>query len=91
MAPGDFGLAVGGGEIGAPRAILAAGLGNASLAPLFGLTALVRPQKGQILVTERADPVLPMPTTMIRQTVKGGIMLGDSQEDVGFATSQNPP
>jgi len=32
--------------------------------------------------------VLPMPTTTIRQTVEGGIMLGHSQEDVGFDTSQ---
>ena len=88
VAPGDFRLAVGGGEIGAPKVVLAAGLGNATLAPLFGLTAPVRPQRGQILVTERAQRVLSMPTTTIRQTVEGGIMLGDSQEDVGFDTSQ---
>jgi glycine/D-amino acid oxidase-like deaminating enzyme len=29
-----------------------------------------------------------MPTTTVRQTVEGGIMLGDSQDDVGFDTSQ---
>ncbi len=89
-APGDFRIAVGAGEIGAPKAVLAAGLGNAALAPLFGLSAPVEPQRGQILVTERAQRVLPMPTTTIRQTVEGGIMLGDSQEDVGFDTGQNP-
>jgi glycine/D-amino acid oxidase-like deaminating enzyme len=89
-APGDFRVRVAGGEIGAPRIVLAAGLGNAGLAPHFGLYASVRPLKGQILVTERAERVLPMPTTTIRQTVEGGIMLGDSQEDVGFDTSQKP-
>ena len=89
-APGDFRIGVGDGEIGAPKVVLAAGLGNASLAPLFGLSAPVEPQRGQILVTERAQRVLPMPTTTIRQTVEGGIMLGDSQEDVGFDTSQKP-
>jgi glycine/D-amino acid oxidase-like deaminating enzyme len=46
--------------------------------------------KGQILVTERARPLLPMPTTTVRQTVEGGFMLGDSQEDVGFDTGQDP-
>jgi glycine/D-amino acid oxidase-like deaminating enzyme len=89
-APGDFRLSAGGEEIAAPKVVLAAGLGNAALAPLFGLSAPVRPQRGQILVTERARRLLPMPTTTIRQTVAGGIMLGDSQEDVGFDTGQNP-
>src|SRR5260370_638183 len=74
-APGDFCIGLAGGEIGAPKVVLAAGLGNASLAPLFGLNAPVRPQRGQILVTERAQRVLAMPTTTIRQTVEAGIML----------------
>jgi glycine/D-amino acid oxidase-like deaminating enzyme len=90
VAPGDFRIGVADEEIGAPKVVLAAGLGNASLAPLFGLNAPVRPQKGQILVTERAQRVLAMPTTTIRQTVEGSIMLGDSQEDAGFDTSQKP-
>jgi len=68
----------------------AAGLGNAALARRFGLSAPVKPLKGQILVTERARQVLPMPITTIRQTVEGTIMLGDSQEDAGFDTSQRP-
>jgi hydrogen cyanide synthase HcnC len=89
-APGNFRISVAAGEIAAPRAVLAAGLGNFALAPLFGLNAPVRPQRGQILVTERMRYLLSMPTTTIRQTREGGIMLGDSQEDVGFDTSQTP-
>jgi len=89
-APGDFRIPLAGGEIGAPKVVLAAGLGNAELARHFGLSAPVRPLKGQILVTERARQVLPMPITTIRQTVEGSIMLGDSQEDAGFDTSQSP-
>ncbi|MGH7113844.1 MAG: NAD(P)/FAD-dependent oxidoreductase [Stellaceae bacterium] len=90
VRPGDFRIRAVGDEIGAPKLILAAGLGNAGLAPMFGLNAAVRPQRGQILVTERAQRLLPMPTTTIRQTIEGGIMLGDSQEDVGFDTGQTP-
>jgi glycine/D-amino acid oxidase-like deaminating enzyme len=90
VAPGDFRLATAGGDIAAPKIVLAAGLGNAELAPRFGLAAPVRPLKGQVLVTERARRVLPMPTTTVRQTLEGGIMLGDSQEDVGFDLSQTP-
>jgi glycine/D-amino acid oxidase-like deaminating enzyme len=89
-APDDFSIPVAGREISAPKLVLAAGLGNAELARHFGLSAPVKPLKGQILVTERARQVLPMPITTIRQTVEGSIMLGDSQEDVGFDTSQSP-
>ena len=89
-APADFRVAIAGGEIAAAKVVLAAGLGNAALAPRFGLSAPVRPQRGQILVTERAAPVLPLPTTTIRQTEEGTIMLGDSMEDVGFDTGQAP-
>jgi len=90
VAPGDFRIQLAGGEIGAPKVVLAAGLGNAEMARHFGLFAPVKPLKGQILVTERARQVLPMPITTIRQTVEGSIMLGDSQEDAGFDTSQRP-
>ncbi len=90
VASGDFRIHAVGDEIGAPKVVLAAGLGNAGLAPMFALSAPVRPQRGQILVTERTQRLLPTPTTTIRQTVEGGIMLGDSQEDVGFDTSQTP-
>jgi glycine/D-amino acid oxidase-like deaminating enzyme len=89
-AQGEFRVAAASGEIAAPRLVLAAGLGNAELAQLVGLGARVRPQRGQILVTERARPLLAMPTTTVRQTVEGGLMLGDSQEDVGFDTGQDP-
>jgi hydrogen cyanide synthase HcnC len=89
-APGDFRIPFAGGEISAPKVVLAAGLGNADLARHFGLSAPVKPLKGQILVTERAPQVLPMPIATIRQTLEGSIMLGDSQEDVGFDISQKP-
>ena len=89
-APGDFRIQLAGGAVAAAKVVLAAGLGNAELARLFGLSAPVKPLKGQILVTERARQVLPMPITTIRQTVEGSIMLGDSQEDAGFDTSQSP-
>jgi glycine/D-amino acid oxidase-like deaminating enzyme len=90
-APHDFRVETAAGTFAAPRIVLAAGLGNADLAPRFGLSAPVRPQRGQILVTERARPILPLPTTTIRQTGEGTIMLGDSMEEVGFDTRQSPP
>src|SRR5947209_6380721 len=88
--PGDFRLSFGGEEIGAPKIVLAAGLGNAELAPRFGLSAPVRPQRGQILVTERTSRIWPSPLGSPRQTQEGTIMLGSSEEDVGFDTGQRP-
>lgn len=89
-APHDFAVTAGGQRFAAPRVVLAAGLGNAALAPHFGLSAPVRPQRGQVIVTERTAEVLPMPVTTIRQTTEGSIMLGDSVEEVGFDTRQRP-
>src|SRR5262249_43976870 len=89
-APGDFRVHAGDDEIAAPKIVLAAGLGNAELAPLFGLSAPVRPQPGQVLVTERTTRVWPLPIGSIRQTPEGTIMLGSSEEEVGFDTSQKP-
>jgi glycine/D-amino acid oxidase-like deaminating enzyme len=88
--PHDFTVLAGGRRFAAPRLVLTAGLGNAALAPRFGLVAPVRPQRGQIIVTERTRQVLPMPVTTIRQTQEGSLMLGDSVEEVGFATRQRP-
>jgi hydrogen cyanide synthase HcnC len=90
-APFNFLLDTSVGSIRSERVVLAAGLGNATLAPHFGLYAPVRPQRGQVLVTERARNLLPMPTTTIRQTGEGSIMLGDSIEEVGFDTRQSRP
>ncbi len=89
-APHDFAVTAGGRRFAAPRVVLAAGLGNAELAPRFGLSAPVRPQRGQVIVTERTAEILPMPVTTIRQTTEGSIMLGDSVEEVGFDTRQKP-
>jgi hydrogen cyanide synthase HcnC len=71
----------------APKVVIAAGLGSRGLAPMVGLDMPVRPLRGQILVTERLRPLLNHPTHVMRQTQEGSVMLGDSQEDVGFDTS----
>ncbi|MGJ7497149.1 NAD(P)/FAD-dependent oxidoreductase [Variovorax sp. RT4R15] len=70
-----------------PRVVLAAGLGNLELAPQVGLHAPVRPNRGQVLVCERAARFLDHPTAYVRQTDEGTIQLGDSMEDVGLNDS----
>lgn len=72
------------GELHAERLVLAAGNGNANLAPMVGLRAPVRPQRGQIVVTERVRPFLQYPVSTVRQTDDGTVMLGDSLEEAGY-------
>lgn len=68
----------------APRIVLAAGLGNRELAEQVGLHAPVQPNRGQVLIGERAGHFLDFPTLNVRQTDEGTIQLGDSMEEVGF-------
>lgn len=79
-----FHIATEAGQIRAQKVVLAAGLGNARLAPMVGLEAPVRPQRGQVMVTEKLAPFLEYPLVSIRQTDEGGVMIGDSKEEVGF-------
>lgn len=69
----------------ARKIVLAAGLGNAQLAPQVGLAAPVRPQRGQILVLERVRRFLHHPIATLRQTDEGTVLVGDSQEEAGFS------
>ncbi len=66
------------------RLVLCAGLGSARLGPMVGLKAPVRPQRGQVLVTEKVAPLLSRPTNLVRQVDEGSIQIGDSKEEVGF-------
>lgn len=84
---GGFRVRSGTRSIEAERVILAAGVGNARLAPMVGLEAPVRPLRGQAMVTEKMAPFLSHPIVTLRQTDEGGVMMGDSQEEAGFDES----
>ena len=75
------------GRIAAEKIVLAAGLGNADLAPMVGLKVPVRPNKGQIIALERMPRFLSVPIETIRQTDEGTVLIGDSQQDCGFDDS----
>lgn len=83
-AAGEFRLATRRGEVRAGKVVLAAGIANARLGPMVGLEVAVRPQRGQLVVTERTAPFLHYPVSTVRQTDEGGVMLGDSQEEAGL-------
>jgi glycine/D-amino acid oxidase-like deaminating enzyme len=89
IEPGSHAFTVrcGGEHFTAAKLVIAAGLGSRALARMVGLDMPVSPLRGQILVTERLRRLLDYPTHIMRQTQEGSMMLGDSQEDVGFDTS----
>lgn len=78
---GEFRLATPHGEIRAAKVALAAGNANMRLAPMVGLEAPMRPERGQIVVTERLRPFLSHPVVTLRQTDEGTVMIGDSKEE----------
>ena len=88
---GGFEVVTARGTFAAARLVLAAGLGNRTLAPQVGLSAPVNPNRGQILVTERLKSFLKHPTLYVRQTGEGVLQIGDSKEDVGFDDSTTLP
>ena len=72
MREGGFRLRFGGEEVVATRIVIAAGLGTKALAEQVGIDVPIRAQRGQILVTERVDPFLPLPMSGFRQNARGG-------------------
>jgi glycine/D-amino acid oxidase-like deaminating enzyme len=87
---GEFLLQTRNGAVVADKIVLAAGLDNARLGPMVGMHIPVRPQRGQIIVTERTQPFLRYPVSTVRQTDEGGVLLGDSQEEAGEAVVSTP-
>jgi len=76
------------GPVCARQVVLAAGLGNAALARLVGLDVPVRPQRGQVIALERTAPLLGLPCSHLRQMEEGSWIIGDSQEEVGYADTE---
>lgn len=77
-----------GGEVHrCDRLVIAAGLASSALGREVGLDVPVRPERGQVLVTERLEPMLQLPASGLRQTAEGSIMIGATQEDAGLQTA----
>lgn len=73
------------GVIRAYKVVLASGLSNQNLGQKIGLSIPVRPQRGQIVVLERTDRILHTPFSTLRQMDEGTWLIGDSQEEAGYA------
>lgn len=70
----------------AAKVVIAAGHGSVALGRSVGLNVPLVPERGQVLVTERVAPMPRLPANGIRQTVDGTIMIGTTNDSVGFNT-----
>lgn len=84
---GGFSVSFGSEWASASRVVIAAGIGSQAIARQVGLDVPIRPQRGQILVTERVAPFLPLPTLDVRQTREGSVMIGATHEEAGLDCS----
>jgi glycine/D-amino acid oxidase-like deaminating enzyme len=71
--------------IHARRIVLASGLHNGTLGAQVGIDLPMAPQRGQIIVLERTRRLLDTPMVTLRQNDEGSWLVGDSQEDAGYA------
>ena len=80
-----------GTTIAAAKVVLSAGLGAAELGPKLGFLAPVRPQRGQVLITEKLPKIINRPSLIARQVDEGGIQIGATNEDIGLDDSVSLP
>ncbi len=74
------------GDYQCTKLVIAAGHGSARLLGGLGTTLNIYPQRGQLMVSERAKRVLRFPILAVRQTVDGTFMIGLSIEDTAHDT-----
>ena len=89
---GGFQLCTSTGEVVATceKVIVSAGHGSKQLGSQVGLEVPIFPDQGQVLVTEKVEPILNYPTNYVRQTDDGSFLLGPSSKDVGYDLSTEP-
>ena len=78
------------GVVSAGKIVLCAGLGNRRLGDMLGMDIPVVVDRGQIMITERLQPFLNLPTLHVRQTAEGTVQIGYSHEDVGLDDGTSP-
>lgn len=80
-----------GTRVPAGKVVLSAGLGAMELGPKLGFKAPVRPQRGQVLITEKLPKLINRPSLIARQVDEGGIQIGATNEEVGLDDGVTQP
>ena len=69
--------------------VLSAGLGALELGGNLGFTTPIRPQQGQVLITEKLPHFMNYPSVTLRQVNEGGVQIGASEVEVGFDDAED--
>ena len=86
---GGFDLTLANGDtIGTGQVLLCAGLGAMKLAADLGFQTKIRPQRGELLITEKLGDRLPFISSTIRQVDEGGVQIGGTKADAGMDDSE---
>lgn len=86
---GSFDLTLADGQIiRTGKVLLCAGLGATKLAGDLGFSTQIRPQRGELLITEKLGERLPFLSSTIRQVDEGGIQIGGTKADAGLDDSE---
>ncbi|MFP7674563.1 NAD(P)/FAD-dependent oxidoreductase [Marivita sp. S0852] len=89
VSGGGFDLRLANGDsLGTERVVLCAGLGAMTLAADLGFRTEIRPQRGELLITEKIRDRLPFLSSTIRQVDEGGVQIGGTKADVGLDDSE---
>ncbi len=72
------------------KLVLSAGLGSMKLGPLLGFKAPIRPQRGQVMITEKIPKLMNRPSDTLRQVNEGGVQIGASAEEVDLDDRETP-
>lgn len=80
-----------GTQIEASKVVLSAGLGAKDLGAKLGFIAPVRPQRGQVMITEKLPKLINRPSLIARQVDEGGIQIGATNEEVGLNDQVTQP
>ena len=78
------------GVIATPKVVLAAGHGSMPLEKDLGFDVEIIAERGQILVSERVAPMGILPANGVRQTAEGTLLIGTTNEEVGYDVSTTP-
>lgn len=73
-----------GSKIEGERLVLTAGLGALPLGHKLGFKVPIRPQQGQVLITEKLPFFMHYPSGSLRQVNEGGVQIGATKSEVGL-------
>jgi sarcosine oxidase subunit beta len=80
------------GKVEAPWVVNCAGVESKRIGKMIGIDIPIEPNKGHVLVTEAIPPLIQRRIsgpTLIRQTVRGTMLLGQSEELVGHEVAES--